>query len=129
MAFLTSTVVSVRRGSLARQCIARSAGVRVAAAKPTRATGPRMETDWTGPAPSSDVLGIGKDTSSGTFITGSVAAFAVGVYCVYSSNIASPLSAESVNALYIIGSLGLPISWALYVFCMRFSCLVHTLVC
>lgn len=113
MAFLTSTVVSVRRGSLARQCLARPAHARVACAKPARAGGVRMETDWTGPAPASDVLGIGKDTASGTFIAASVGAFALGVYCVYASNLQSPLTPEGVNPLYIIGSLGLPISWGL----------------
>lgn len=118
MAFLTTTAVPLGRGGLARQCLARGS-VRVTAignkrVAPVRAQ-PRMETDWTGPAPSSEVLGIAKDTSSNVLIGASVIALHIGVYCCYASNLASPLSAVSVNPLYVLGSLCLPISWGLHV--------------
>jgi hypothetical protein len=39
------------------------------------------DTYWEGKAPSSDVLGIGKDVSSGNYIVASVIAAIVGAYC------------------------------------------------
>ncbi len=116
MAFVTSTAVPLRRGGLARQCFARGS-VRVTAVGTKRVAGlrvqPRMETDWTGPAPSSEVLGLGKNIASFQFLAGSVVSLAIGCYCVYKSNLASPLSADTVYPLYILGSLLLPISWGL----------------
>lgn len=119
MAFMSATAVSLRTNTLSASSVsARShfAGARVApvAARVSKGT-VRMETDWTGPAPPSSVLGIGAGTASTAFIGASVVAFAVGAYCVYSSNLVQPLSPGNMNALYIIGSLGLPISWGLHV--------------
>lgn len=119
MAFLSATAVSLRTNTLTSTSVttrSRFVGARVApvAARVNKGV-VRMETDWTGPAPPSSVLGIGANTASSAFIGGSVLAFAVGAYCVYSSNLASPLTAGTVNPLYIIGSLGLPISWGLHV--------------
>merc|ERR1712127_666855 len=59
------------------------------------------ETYWETKAPSSDVLGIGKGVSSGSF-----AAFCVGQVI--------PLT-DHPNPLFIVGSIGLPYSWALHV--------------
>lgn len=120
MAFLSATAVSLRTNTLSTRTVsARShfVGARVApvSARVANKGVVRMETDWTGPAPPSSVLGIGANTASTAFIGGSVIAFAIGAYCVYSSNLVQPLSPGNMNALYIIGSLGLPISWGLHV--------------
>lgn len=119
MAFLSATAVSLRTNTLTSSSVsARSnfVGARVAPVAARVSKGVvRMETDWTGSAPPSSVLGIGAGTASSAFIGGSVIAFAIGIYCVYSSNLVQPLSPGNMNALYIIGSLGLPISWGLHV--------------
>lgn len=120
MAFLTSTAI-VTRGAFTRPALNTRFGGRAVAVRTSHSrvsapkVQPRMETDWTGPAPPSSVLGIGKDVASGTFIAGSVAAFVLGVYCCYQSNLFSPLTADTVNPLYVLGSLGLPISWGCHV--------------
>lgn len=111
MAFInSSSFVSGGRALVGKQCDVRLARATV---KVQRVSRVRMETDWTGPAPSSDVLGIGKDIASSSYIGFSVAALVGGIYCVYASNIAAPLTADTVRPLYVVGSLLLPISWGL----------------
>jgi len=87
------------------------------------AKGPRMsfspvptpegtkETYWETKAPSSDVLGIGKDVSSGSYVVASVVAAAIGGY---STAQVWPLT-QDLNGLFLAGSFLLPYSWALHV--------------
>mmetsp|Transcript_19666 Transcript_19666/g.40053 ORF Transcript_19666/g.40053 Transcript_19666/m.40053 type:complete len:135 (+) Transcript_19666:40-444(+) len=69
------------------------------------------ETYWETKAPSSDVLGIGKDVSSGSFAASSVVAAVAGAFCVGQ---VIPLTSDP-NPLFIVGSFMLPYSWALHV--------------
>ncbi|EKX40617.1 hypothetical protein GUITHDRAFT_96294 [Guillardia theta CCMP2712] len=69
------------------------------------------ETYWETKAPSSEVLGIGKNLPSGSFASASVVAALVGGFC---TSQCVPLTADP-NPLYIAGSLFLPYSWALHV--------------
>ncbi|GJD06627.1 hypothetical protein Gasu2_10320 [Galdieria sulphuraria] len=39
----------------------------------------------------------------------------VGSYCVYESNLLSPLTVTTINPLYVLGSLLVPYSWGLHV--------------
>ena len=117
MAFITSAVTPFRASSLsaAKACAVTGARVARVAAKPARAT-VRMDTSWEG-YPRSDVLGLGKDVPSSLYLLSSVVALILGSYCVYMSNLFQPLSPGNLNPQFIVGSLLVPISWGLYVFC------------
>eukprot|EP00628_Pelagophyceae_sp_CCMP2097_P004898 CAMPEP_0184084180 /NCGR_PEP_ID=MMETSP0974-20121125/4078_1 /TAXON_ID=483370 /ORGANISM="non described non described, Strain CCMP2097" /LENGTH=115 /DNA_ID=CAMNT_0026386857 /DNA_START=52 /DNA_END=399 /DNA_ORIENTATION=+ len=73
------------------------------------------DTYWDGEAPPSKVLGTLAKVPSGLLAPLSVVSLAVGCYCVQESQLAAPLSAVTVNPLFIAGSLGVPISWGLHV--------------
>lgn len=73
-----------------------------------------MSTYWED-KPSSAVLGIGEKIPSVVFGPLSLLALAAGTYSVHESNIFNQLSATSLNPLYVIGSLLVPISWGLHV--------------
>lgn len=70
-------------------------------------------TAWEGKHPPSEVLGLGKDVPSTLYILSSVIALLLGCYSVYKSNLAQPLTPETVNPQFIVGSLLAPISWGL----------------
>ncbi len=72
-------------------------------------------TYWEGEAPPSSVLGVGAGVSSNVFGPLSLVALVVGSYCVHESNIFNQLSATTLYPQYIVGSLGVPISWGLHV--------------
>nr|7Y5E_R2 Chain R2, PsaR [Porphyridium purpureum]7Y5E_RN Chain RN, PsaR [Porphyridium purpureum] len=61
--------------------------------------------------PSSEVLGLGKNIPSALYVLISIACFAIGVTSVAKSNLITPLTPESINPQYVVGSLLLPISW------------------
>lgn len=86
---------------------------RRAAAAPAIRNSPRMSTYWEGKAPPSTVLGLGQDVPSTLYLLSSVIALGLGSYCVYMSNLVSPLTPQSVNPQFIVGSLLVPISWGL----------------
>lgn len=121
MAFISSAITPVRSANLsaARTCAISGARVARSAVRPARAA-IRMDTYWEG-HPASEVLGVGKDVPSALFIISSAVALVLGSYAVYMSNIFQPISAGSVNPQYIVGSLLVPISWGLYVFCFLCS--------
>ena len=72
-------------------------------------------TYWEGEAPPSSVLGVGANIPSLVFGPLSLVALLVGSYCVHESNIFNQLSATTLYPQYIVGSLGVPISWGLHV--------------
>lgn len=74
----------------------------------------KMSTYWED-KPSSAVLGVGEKIPSAVFGPLSLVALAAGTYSVHESNIFNQLSATSLNPLYVIGSLLVPISWGLHV--------------
>ncbi|CAM9693311.1 unnamed protein product [Discosporangium mesarthrocarpum] len=83
----------------------------------TRAAAPVMlETYWDGDAPPSSVLGpaLEKANSKALGIL-SLAAFAVGTYCIHETNIFHTVNPDALNAPYIAGSVLVPISWGLHV--------------
>jgi hypothetical protein len=65
--------------------------------------------------PTSEVLGLGKDVPSTLYAIASVPLFILGAFSCYQSNIAHTLSADTVNAQFVVGSLALPISWGCHV--------------
>ncbi|EME31473.1 uncharacterized protein Gasu_14300 [Galdieria sulphuraria] len=73
------------------------------------------DTFWTGKVPPSTVLGIGEKVPSAAYIISSVVCLLVGSYCVYESNLLSPLTVTTINPLYVLGSLLVPYSWGLHV--------------
>ena len=73
-----------------------------------------MSTYWED-KPSSAVLGVGEKIPSAVFGPLSLIALAAGTFSVHESNIFNQLSATSLNPLYVIGSLLVPISWGLHV--------------
>jgi hypothetical protein len=74
-----------------------------------------MSTYWEGKAPSSEVLGVGAKIPSALFGPLSLVALVAGTYSVHESNIFNQLTVTTVNPLYILGSLLVPISWGLHV--------------
>ncbi|GJQ10295.1 hypothetical protein GpartN1_g2086.t1 [Galdieria partita] len=73
------------------------------------------DTSWTGKVPPSTVLGIGEKVPSAAYVISSVICLLVGSYCVYESNLLSPLTVTSINPLFVLGSLLVPYSWGLHV--------------
>lgn len=63
--------------------------------------------------PESKVLGLGQDIPSSLYLIGSVIALLLGSWSVYQSNLNTPLTPQTVNPQFIIGSLLVPISWGL----------------
>lgn len=74
-----------------------------------------VDTAWEGKYPPSTVLGLGKDVPSPFYIFASFVALVVGGYCCSQSNLATPLTPETVRPDFILGSLLVPISWGLHV--------------
>mmetsp|Transcript_13744 Transcript_13744/g.29745 ORF Transcript_13744/g.29745 Transcript_13744/m.29745 type:complete len:117 (-) Transcript_13744:1510-1860(-) len=66
-------------------------------------------------APSSEVLGLGKSIPSGLYLLLSVVSLGLGCWSCAQSNIFSPLTAETVNPQFVVGSLLVPISWGCHV--------------
>lgn len=120
MAFVTSSIrpFSVGAARSAKLTCVRGSAARVSATVAKRAVvvqgaaGARCAA-WEGKYPPSDVLGLGKDVPSTLYILASVVALLLGCYSVYKSNIAQPLTPETVNPQFIVGSLLAPISWGL----------------
>jgi len=73
------------------------------------------DTYWEGEAPPSYVLGNLQNAPSGLLGPASGIFLAIGLYCVSASQIASPLTAATVNPAYVAGSLCVPVSWGLHV--------------
>jgi len=73
------------------------------------------DTSWTGKVPPSTVLGIGEKVPSAAYLISSVACLLIGSYCVYESNLLTPLTVSTINPLYVLGSLLVPYSWGLHV--------------
>jgi hypothetical protein len=69
---------------------------------------------WEGKPPSS-VLGVGEKIPSAVFGPLSLVALLAGTYSVHESNIFHQLTVSTLNPLYIIGSLLVPISWGMHV--------------
>eukprot|EP00184_Porphyridium_aerugineum_P001135 CAMPEP_0184694896 /NCGR_PEP_ID=MMETSP0313-20130426/2708_1 /TAXON_ID=2792 /ORGANISM="Porphyridium aerugineum, Strain SAG 1380-2" /LENGTH=118 /DNA_ID=CAMNT_0027153261 /DNA_START=150 /DNA_END=506 /DNA_ORIENTATION=- len=65
--------------------------------------------------PKSEVLGLGKEVPSALYAIASVFALGLGCWSVTQSNLFSPLTAQSVNPQFVVGSLLVPISWGLHV--------------
>lgn len=121
MAFVSSSFGCVRTASslrTAKVSAVRGAHAVTVTVKPVARAALRMDTSWTGKSPPSTVLGLGKEVPSSLYILSSALAFVLGCYSVYKSNLITPLSAESVNPQFIVGSLLVPISWGLYVSCL-----------
>eukprot|EP00187_Rhodella_violacea_P006096 CAMPEP_0174897478 /NCGR_PEP_ID=MMETSP0167-20121228/14223_1 /TAXON_ID=38298 /ORGANISM="Rhodella maculata, Strain CCMP736" /LENGTH=131 /DNA_ID=CAMNT_0016137483 /DNA_START=65 /DNA_END=460 /DNA_ORIENTATION=- len=96
----------------------RGASVARPAARPaTLPTTTRMveDTFWEGGAPPSKVLGVGKNVPGALFLALSVVSLGAGGYCCAESNIFNALTPESVNPLFVAGSLLVPISWGCHV--------------
>lgn len=70
---------------------------------------------WEGKAPASSVLGVGEKIPSAVFGPLSLVALIVGTASVHESNIFHQLTVTSVNPLFIVGTLLVPISWGLHV--------------
>ncbi|PXF45728.1 hypothetical protein BWQ96_04496 [Gracilariopsis chorda] len=117
MAFITSSVSAIRPANLAatKRCALSGASVSHRVASSRRVAPVRMSTYWEGEYPPSEILGLGKDVPSSLFVFSSAIALLLGCYCVYQSNLINPLSSESVNPQFIVGSLLVPISWGLHV--------------
>eukprot|EP01038_Epipyxis_sp_PR26KG_P014208 gene14208-19062_t len=75
----------------------------------------KMSSYWEGKAPPSSVLGVGEKLPSALLGPLSLAALGAGTYAIHESNIFNALSATSVNPVYVVGSLLVPISWGLHV--------------
>eukprot|EP00283_Hemiselmis_rufescens_P010192 CAMPEP_0173432664 /NCGR_PEP_ID=MMETSP1357-20121228/10384_1 /TAXON_ID=77926 /ORGANISM="Hemiselmis rufescens, Strain PCC563" /LENGTH=132 /DNA_ID=CAMNT_0014397293 /DNA_START=44 /DNA_END=442 /DNA_ORIENTATION=+ len=86
-------------------------GPRMSGYSPVPSPDNTKETYWETKAPSSDVLGIGKDVTSEQFLLASVLAALIGSFSISQ---AVPLTADP-NPLFIAGSFMLPYSWALHV--------------
>lgn len=120
MAFVNSSLSAVRFNTAIRSAkvsavcgSARLSNATFSPQKVQRASVIRMGSSDGVPAPPSTVLGLGKDVPSSLYLFLSVFAFILGCYSVYKSNIFQPLSAETVNPQFIVGSLLVPISWGL----------------
>ena len=120
MAFVSSSVraFNVSAVNKAKLTCVRGGACRISTVTAKRAVIAQRATEtrctaWEGKYPPSEVLGLGKDVPSSLFILSSVVALLLGCYSVYMSNLAHPLSPESVNPQFIIGSLLAPISWGL----------------
>lgn len=116
MAFIASSVSPFVAGSLqtGKACALRAGHVAPSVRRTVRS--PRItpcmaEQQY----PESTVLGLGKDIPSSLYLIGSVIAFLLGSFSVYQSNLNSPLTPDTVNPQFIVGSLLVPISWGLYV--------------
>lgn len=79
----------------------------VAASVNKRSTVVKMAENY----PKSEVLGLGKNIPSSLYVLISIACFAIGVTSVAKSNLLQPLSPDSINPQFVLGSLMLPISW------------------
>merc|ERR1711966_16675 len=127
-----STAMAVFRAALLAAVVASASAFSAGPALPLRANaraavakGPRMqystvptpegtkETYWETKAPSSEVLGIGKDIPAASYAAASVVAAAIGSY---STAQVWPLT-QNLNGLFLAGSFLLPYSWALHVAC------------
>eukprot|EP00871_Galdieria_phlegrea_P002022 jgi/Galph1/2820/GphlegSOOS_G1481.1 len=73
------------------------------------------DTFWSGKVPPSTVLGIGEKVPSPVYLLSSVICLILGSYCVYESNLFSPLTVNTINPWYVLGSLLVPYSWGLHV--------------
>ena len=74
-----------------------------------------MSSYWEGEAPPSSVLGVGEKIPSAVFGPLSLVAFVVGTYCLHESNILNQITVNTINPAYVLGSLGVPISWGMHV--------------
>lgn len=74
-----------------------------------------MSTYWEGEAPPSSVLGVGASIPSVVFGPLSVIAFVVGTYSIHESNILNQITVNTINPIYLAGSVGVPLSWGLHV--------------
>mmetsp|Transcript_3627 Transcript_3627/g.4972 ORF Transcript_3627/g.4972 Transcript_3627/m.4972 type:complete len:121 (+) Transcript_3627:82-444(+) len=72
-------------------------------------------TYWEGEAPPSSVLGVGAKIPSAVFGPLSLVAFIGGTYCLHESNILNQITVDTINPGYVLGSLGVPISWGMHV--------------
>uniref|UniRef100_A0A7S1TKR9 Uncharacterized protein n=1 Tax=Erythrolobus australicus TaxID=1077150 RepID=A0A7S1TKR9_9RHOD len=67
------------------------------------------------PAPSSEVLGLGKNVPAGLYLILSVLSLGLGSYAVAQQNLFTPLTPNGINPQFVVGSLLVPISWGLHV--------------
>nr|7Y7B_R Chain R, PsaR [Chroomonas placoidea]7Y8A_R Chain R, PsaR [Chroomonas placoidea] len=108
-AFSTAPGLALR--SSVRPATSTKTPMKMAGYSPVPSPDNTKETYWETKAPSSQVLGIGKDVSSGNYIVASVVAAVVGAAC---TGQCIPLTV-SPNPVFILGSFLLPYSWALHV--------------
>ena len=89
---------------------------RKAAASAVSATPVMLDTYWEGKAPPSQVLGPALERApSGALGIVSLVAFAVGTYCIHETNILHTVTPDTIQPLYVAGSVLVPISWGLHV--------------
>ncbi|CAM9544954.1 unnamed protein product [Ascophyllum nodosum] len=86
------------------------------AASAVSATPVMLDTYWEGKAPPSQVLGPALERApSGALGIVSLVAFAVGTYCIHETNILHTVTPDTIQPLYVAGSVLVPISWGLHV--------------